>query len=655
MKAILLSTTLLLSCIAAHAQKAKMAVGCKADGSNTIVQIKFLVQGEVISKYQANIYRRQGQGSWEKLNTAPLTKASLTENLNDESYRYYTGYMKRKPAADPQDEKNTQAIAGLVVISNNDFARYAGWYYEDKTAVKGNTYQYRITNAADGDKEMAVSEPFTVQENYLPKVAAITARQVQQNIDLDWEKNSKSFYAYYIYRKGSAKDKAMRLNKTALMLAAIKGATPVKGEAKYTDSSLQAGSDVYYEVTGLDILGNESAPGDAVKVEVKDMLPPAMVRNLKGKKENKDAILTWDTQKDKDIKGYHIYRNNSADTVFKKITTALVTANTYTDKDLGQGTVYGYRVQSVDDAGNGRMSYTAKVFFPDQQPPAKPKGLKAITTPGIVKITWDKNAENDLMGYYIYRASNRNKDYFNMLYVDPVTMNTFIDSLPGVAKNEFVYYIQAVDKNYNLSEPSDTVIATLPDTAAPIEPFIRNITYADGLVTFDADLRTEDGFSYDVYRSDDSANSSNYRQLNKNSLTEKKFTDRIPAKGQLYHYYIVGKDKAGNTSPRSQKQTVYADLDAATTTAAKELKAKFNAADTAVTLSWNNDATDVAGYIVYRQEGDGGFKSVSGVITETRFIDKPVEPGILVRYKVRTLYNKSESIVNSPEIELNTQ
>lgn len=645
MKKIIIAIYLVLFSTVAIAQKASVAIGYKAGK----VQIKFLFPDRVMSDYSINIYRKTQGGSWEKITTSQVTRASLTENNNDEEYKTYKAYMTRKPQADKEDENNAQAFAGLMIIDNNTFAKYAGCYYEDAGATVGNTYQYRITDAKNGDKELAVSDAFTVKENYLPQVSGITAKQTKQDVNLDW-KEGDVFFAYNIYRKINGK--SVKITPQGIMIAGIEGAAKPKGdEVKHTDSSVAEGA-VEYEVTGIDVLGNESQPA-SVKISVKDMLPPTMVKNVKGKREKEDAVITWDAIKSSDVKGYNIYRNNSKDTVYKKITTTVLSASTitYTDKQLKEGTVYGYKVESVDDAGNGTLSWPAKVFFADQAPPAQPTGLKAVTKPGVVQLTWDKNKEGDLKGYYIYRASNRNRDYFNMLYRYPVTTNSFNDTLPGVAKNEFVYYIQAVDKNYNVSVPSDTVITTLPDTTAPIMPIIRDGVYNNSSITLQTELRDEDAATYDVYRSDDSANGKNYKKVNSAPVTAATYTDRVENKGQAYHYYIISKDQAGNASEQSQKYTVYVDRDIVVAIPTDGLKGKYNAADTAVALSWNT-AKNANGYMVYRKEGES-FKPVSEVINQTSFTDKPVEAGGTYQYRIRTFYTDAEEAPSSAEISVN--
>ncbi len=641
------------------AQKANIATGVKNEGGKLIVQLKFMFPDKIFPDASINVYRKLlTSGSWEKISATPVVKAAVVKDAvaGDDSYRNYQSFMNRKPSTDPNEENNAVALAGLMVITDNTFAKYAGCYYEDKTAEPGKAYQYRITNAT-GEKELAVSESVTVNAAYLPVVKGVTAKQQQQSVNINWEKNSR-FYAYQVYKKTPAGTR-QPLSEDPILLGKLNSTASkdITDQQKFTDTSVAAGNTVTYEVTGIDVLGNESAASTPVILEIKDMVAPEAVTRLKFKIDKRDVLLTWQPLGGNDVKAYNVYRNSSADTVYRKINLSSLPAGagSYTDKSLNEGAVYGYKIESVDQSGNGTLSRAVKAFFPDKTPPAKPTGLKAVTRPGIISLSWEKNKEADLKGYYIYRASTREKEDFNMLYKEALPGNSFTDTLPGVAKNEFVYYISAVDKHFNVSAPSDTVIALLPDTMAPHAPVIRDLVYAGGIVKLNWAQPDDDGKLFDVYRSDDSINSIAYKKVTTIATSDKSFADRVAAKGKAYHYYIVAKDNAGNVSPRSAKRSVYADMDSVAVTAAGDVKASYNSRDTAVTISWVSPAADLRGCIVYRKDAEAQrFRAVSSVMANNSFTDKDVEAGKTYLYLVRSFYNSTDKYMDSRETSIHT-
>lgn len=114
---------LIVSCLfatATVAQETRIAAGCRQENNGQLlVQLKFLFPDKIISAYAVNVFRKPATGgNWEKLTPAPVTKASLTEPGGTDMYRYYKGYMTRKPSANAENENNAQAMAGLLIVDN---------------------------------------------------------------------------------------------------------------------------------------------------------------------------------------------------------------------------------------------------------------------------------------------------------------------------------------------------------------------------------------------------------------------------------------------------------------------------------------------------------------------------------------------------------
>lgn len=539
--------------------------------------------------------------------------------------------------------------------TTNEFAGYAGCYFEDRTASAGATYQYRITDAGNSDKELALTQPFTVKQDYLPAVSGTTGKQREQHVLLNWEKN-KTLYAYIVYRKDKPDGSPVRITPEPLMLAGVKGARTAS-EVKFVDSSVTPGTK-FYEVRGLDVLGNISPSGLSVELVVKDMTPPDAATDLKGKRNKRTVTLSWKAPAGKAAKGLDVYRSSTKDTAFRKLTVQQLpaSAHSFEDESLPEGDVYEYLIQSVDEAGNIANSRTTKVFVPDQSAPEKPTGLKAKSQPGRVLLSWNKIGEADVLGYYIYRSPSRNRQYFTMLLKEPVKENSFTDTLPGTAKTEFIYYVQAVDNSYNYGMPSDTVSITLPDTAAPIAPAIRDIRFEKGAIVLDAELRTEDAMAFEVFHSSDLDSNAGYEKLTATPVTEKTFRHEAPEKGKSHRYYIVSLDRTGNRSAPSAKRGLLVDEDTISMAAAGGLKLQFNSRDTAVSLSWKEPPANAIGYIVYRKEKDEDrYASVSDFITGTGFEDKQVAAGTTYQYKLRSFFKDSDRYLDSPVASVDTR
>ncbi len=85
-------------------------------------------------------------------------------------------------------------------------------------------------------------------------------------------------------------------------------------------------------------------------------------------------------------------------------------------------------------------------------------GLLAEGHESRIDLRWQRNTEDDLLGYYIYRAATENGPYnkINDVYHESPVYSDFL----GENDQTYYYYGTAVNLNFDESEPSDTVAAT---------------------------------------------------------------------------------------------------------------------------------------------------------------------------------------------------
>ena len=93
------------------------------------------------------------------------------------------------------------------------------------------------------------------------------------------------------------------------------------------------------------------------------------------------AVLSWNANAEPDVVGYHVYRSLTIAGSFVRVNAATVTATTYPDSGLTNGTVYYYQVHALDGTNEGPASNTASVTPVDRIPPAAPTGVSAVDLP----------------------------------------------------------------------------------------------------------------------------------------------------------------------------------------------------------------------------------------------------------------------------------
>ena len=91
--------------------------------------------------------------------------------------------------------------------------------------------------------------------------------------------------------------------------------------------------------------------------------------------------------------------------------------------------------------------------FCEQKAPAAPTGLKTLSHPASVVLSWDANTENDINCYIVIRGYEKDGETVWETIGRKITGTAFIDNSCEQGK-EYVYKIKAVDRSGNRSEDS---------------------------------------------------------------------------------------------------------------------------------------------------------------------------------------------------------
>lgn len=145
------------------------------------------------------------------------------------------------------------------------------------------------------------------------------------------------------------------------------------------------------------------------------------------------------------------------------------TRQTVMVRGLTNGTTYFFGLRTRDDVGN--WSPTSNVlrwdWVLDTAPPAAPTGVAAASENGSVRVSWAANAEADLAGYSVYRATAAGGPY-TKLNGSLLVATEYLDSTLPTGATEFWYQVTASDASANESARSAAKHILLNDSGSPL-------------------------------------------------------------------------------------------------------------------------------------------------------------------------------------------
>jgi predicted phage tail protein len=179
-----------------------------------------------------------------------------------------------------------------------------------------------------------------------------------------------------------------------------------------------------------------------------------------------------DNTRPANLLGYNVYRsarsqNEPAQT---PLNSRPVNALSFADQTFAFEEEYVYVVRAVSLGTGGEPveslnSNTAEVKPTDRFPPAPPTGLTvaAPQTPPRISVFFAANQERDIAGYNLFRSTDPNlpKEQWTKLNHSLLERTTYQDEAVKSGQR-YYYYVTAVDKAGNASNPSEVHSEVVP-------------------------------------------------------------------------------------------------------------------------------------------------------------------------------------------------
>lgn len=517
-------------------------------------------------------------------------------------------------------------------------AQMSALSFIDHTPRANEKYLYRVKSAVPveiEDIDMGFVYVGLEDRKPVPKIYDLQAVFGNRAVVLSWEReNFDGIYNSFIVEKSSDGGKTYMPVSDEPIINASKDEIDKSRRAYKLDSLAENNKTYYYRVKGITAFGETSPPSDSVSGS--GFMPIAAAPNFtKWTTDNVKVDLEWQfPSQGTEITGFRIERSRSENGPYQVIESAKLNDRSYED-EKPLATNY-YRVVAYNSRSQ-RSSFPVLVQLEDSIPPVIPNGLSGlIDSVGTVALTWDQNAEDDLLGYRIYRSNFKNSEFVQVTK-EAVERNNWLDTVNVKTLTSSVYYqISAVDFRFNESERSPVFSLRRPDVLPPAPPVFRGIKSVDvGIQLSYTKSPSADTEKYFIYRR--GINEEGWTLVRENSTIDSTiFIDQSIQPNIKYFYTITAKDSSGLES-RPSEPVAGSSIKTISERDPERLKIEADRSEKRVILSWEFDSP-VEEFRIYRKRENDVlelYKTVAG--SEKVFYDSNVQINSQYQYGVQAV------------------
>lgn len=267
------------------------------------------------------------------------------------------------------------------------------------------------------------------------------------NVMLSWKPNhEKDLMGYRIFRNNALNEELVEITKI------------IFNDTVYKDSiTLETVTEeVYYSITALDKVYNNSPFATPVKLKRPDKIKPVEAQFVSVIHNDTSIIVKWISSTSKDVQRYELFRK-TAKTDFEKIKEWTVEnkIDSMVDVKLEYANEYTYQIKVVDDDGNFAVSTSPSHYYDARvRKPIKQIKYKIDLEKKIIVLNWDYS-EKDVYSFVIYKAKKEEP----LKIIKTLKPNVFsFEDKDLYIGNKYVYRIKANFNSGAESFMSDEVI-----------------------------------------------------------------------------------------------------------------------------------------------------------------------------------------------------
>ncbi|MBD2769208.1 hypothetical protein IC235_15050 [Hymenobacter sp. BT664] len=552
---------------------------------------------------------------WQALATADDNAAVIAQALYGESFKVGSGENKvARVVAVSEEQEQRFGFALYAADHNFEAAQKAALGYQDRDVRKGEKYLYRVYSLVPrAELPIDTGGVFTGLDNYeeLPKPQELVGIYGNKSVMLSWnyELLRQQYNSYLVER---SEDGVNYKTLSSLPVTNLNDKDGRKAASMYYADTLAVNGKQYsYRIRGINPFGETGPPSETVSgsgVELLAYVPFITHSDLQG---DKKVLLQWEFDKAGEplLQEFSVAVSDKADGFYKTVMAGILPSNrnaTYVPPTPLAGSNY-FTITAQPKSGKGRTSFPVLVQAIDSIPPAPPTGLEAIVyTTGLVRISWRVNKESDMLGYRLFRASQKDEEY-SAVNSQILTGTEYIDTVQIQSLNKKVYYkLKATDQRFNNSDFSVPVVALKPDQLPPAAPIFTGYEVEEkGIRIKWEPSPSTDVVNHILYRSDtpDLKGAIELKSWKAGDTATTYFDENATA-GRTYTYTITAVDGMDLKTSAPQPLTVSADRMAnLIRPAVRGLNVYKDEKSGYMDVFWQYAEKGVIEYLVYRAEG----------------------------------------------------
>jgi hypothetical protein len=331
----------------------------------------------------------------------PTYEKEFRFSWNAEEDRYFGVNAYRKTGDGVFLQENEHIILPSKISNENGDMVYPDFFYNTSTHNYGVKYTYQLRPVDFFGREGKASKEFEfliIDKTPVPPPTDVEAIRINSNqVLITWAApNNDKVKGYNVYVSDNVDDEFTKINTQLLAHTTTE-----------TTYEISEWGDYYFRVEAVNSVDIPSSSLLAA-VTVLDNIPPLPVQGLRAEAGVGYIDLEWETNTEKDLEGYVIFRSIAGDAEhYERITTDPIKRTKFRNElDKRAKNEFFYKVVALDDSYNmSELSERVSATMPDVTAPEVPTVFKVELTTEGNKVQWFPSLGDDLKGYEVYRCN----------------------------------------------------------------------------------------------------------------------------------------------------------------------------------------------------------------------------------------------------------